>query len=193
MNLKEKIVETMEAMEATIRLRTKIGDCEFDAEGPTDEVRAQFEIWKGLVESTGAKPPTPVGDGNPGAPTPAAVAPGVLGEAQLAQVFQRDDRRDVVTLRALLEGENRDAETLQLALYGFRVLRGEDEVPVTRLKPALEVSGAAPGRVNRTAAPLLRAKSVTKSGTAKGQRYRLTNKGVREAEELVRQLVQQLS
>lgn len=37
------------------KLRVKIGDHEFEAEGPADVVKEQFELWKSLV--TSAPPP----------------------------------------------------------------------------------------------------------------------------------------
>ncbi|QOJ36616.1 MAG: hypothetical protein HRU82_17415 [Nitrospira sp.] len=177
------------------KLRVKIGDHEFEAEGPADVVKEQFELWKSLV--TSAPPPqTPRID----TPPPIQLEPrspgGQAGQAftpeQLLHIISIDDKRDLVTLRILPKGEDRHREAILIVLYGYLKSRNIDEVVVTKLKSSLEASGSAPDRVDRAADPLLKDQLVVKGGSGKGGKYRLTMKGQGRAEELIRALLEQL-
>lgn len=66
------------------------------------------------------------------------------------------------------------------------------EVPVTKLKESLEVSGLRIARIDRAANPYLKAGYLLKAGRGKGGIYRLTNTGFSKAEELARKLFEQL-
>ena len=186
-------------MEPAFRLRTKIGDFEFDAEGPPAQVQEQFAAWRQLVEATLAAKrepsanPESTANQKPDGGTWNGAPSDALTQEQLRHVFMVDDKRELVTLRALPRGDDRHSQGIALVLYGYRSLRQEDEVLVTRLKASLEASGSVPDRIDRAAAPLLTRQSVVKSGAGKGGRYRLTNSGVKEAEASVRALVEQLS
>lgn len=178
------------------KLRVKIGPHEFEAEGPKDAVIEQFEAWKNLIASlpaavipeTHLKPqPAPSGEESPKLP-----ANGPSRE-QLSHVFELDEKRSSVTLRVQPTGDRRYADAILLVLYGYRRLRDEDEVPVTQLKGALASSGLTPGRIDRAAEPYRRDGLLIKSGLAKGGKYRLTNRGISRAEEMVTTLLGQLT
>lgn len=178
------------------KLRVRIGPHEFEAEGPRDSVVAQFEAWKELVASL---PSTLRHEaqrtGQPssqGAEAPLLPSDGPSGE-DLRHVFDLDEKRNLVTLRVQPAGERRYCDAILLVLYGYRRLRDKDEVQVTRLKAALESSGLTPGRIDRAAEPYRREGLLIKSGLAKGGKYRLTNKGSRQAEEMIRGHLSQLT
>ncbi len=194
----------------TFKLRVKIGQHEFEAEGPEESVKAQFQAWKDLLESAPTAVRAPAASAAdpstrsavhttdahlvpPQTEGPSRSAGNGLSDEDLGHVFQEDKEKQLVTLRVLPTGEDRHSDGLLLLLYGFRQIRQQHEVKVTSLKAALQSSGSAPDRIDRAAVPYIRAGYLMKSGSGKGGKYRLTNKGVAKAEGLAEDLVQQLT
>jgi hypothetical protein len=189
----------------TMKIRVKVRDNEFDAEGPTEAVQAQFEAWKALVAT---QPPTGIipsqfvapdggrsraGEEDGGEAGDRAEVPlARFDRDHLMRVFHADDRRSLVSLRVPVNTERRHADAAVLILFGFRELRGEDEVTTQRLMNALGISGFTADRLDRPLAPYVRDGLILQAGTRKGTRYRLTNTGVTKAEELLAPLMAQL-
>jgi hypothetical protein len=178
----------------TYKLRIKIGNHEFEAEGPVEVVKEQFESWKGLLGLSPAK----------GTDSPAAALSGNSvtriteihtpeGITTPLDVFDHDDKRKLVTLRVHPTSEDRDADAALLVLYGYKEIEAKDEVPVTKLKDALEVSGLRPDRVDRTLAPHMREGLILKAGRGKGGKYRLTNTGYARAQQMVYELFEKMA
>jgi len=173
------------------KLRLKVGPHEFDAEGPPETVSAQFEAWKQLITAFPAgRELTP--------PKPSKLS-NMVEEVQTKDgrratwdIFDVEDERKLVTLSVHPTGEKRDADAVLLWLFGFRQAFQLNEVPVTRLIQALEISGLRPARIDRALGPHLREGLVLKGGHGKGGKYRLTNTGLARAEELARVLFEQL-
>lgn len=171
----------------TFRLRVKIGPHEFEAEGPKESVTAQYESWKALIAST----PATTSQVN----KVVAAAIGVRtreGFSAPWDIFDVEDKRKLVTLRVHPTGETRDADAVLLILYGYRQTFQQEDVPVTKIKESLRVSGLRPERVDRTAAPHVRAGLLLKAGRGKGGKYRLTNTGFAQADEMARSLFERL-
>lgn len=159
----------------TYKLHIKVGPHEFQGEGTEESVKSAFEDWKALIASH-AKPDA--------APSTQNSAGSVrdqrsLDNGQQEKLFLHDGKKRITTLRVLPRGENRDA--LLLVLLGFKQVQGQDEVPVTQLKPALKQSGCNVDRVDAVAAKHLRDGLINKGGMGKGGRYSLTNSGVERA------------
>ena len=176
------------------KLRVKIGTHEFEAEGPVKTVQEQFKSWKALIESLPSS--------NEGAPerVPGHIPSSHVSEIRTPEgpatsldVFDHDDKRKLVTLRVHPTGENRDADAALLILYGYKEIEARDEVPVTKLKDALEVSGLRPDRVDRTLTPHIRGGLILKAGRAKGGKYRLTNTGHSKARQMVNELFEKMA
>lgn len=170
----------------TLRLSLKVGNHSFDGEGPPEAVTEMFNAWKALVEASRATAGESSGNGDT---TPESVSPGRRSatsptDRQLAEVFELDEKRGLVTLKMPPSGEDRHAKALVLILYGARRLLSTDEVLVTKLKAALAASGSAPNRIDRAAQPIL-GELVIKRGVGKGGKYRLTTRGISEAEKAV--------
>lgn len=177
----------------TYKLRVKIGSHEFEAEGPPKDVKTQFEEWKKLITSS---PRTSLAPDAGTAKLPATH----VTEAQTREglrapwdVFNIDSKRKLVTLLVHPTGESRDADAALLVLYGYKQAFEQDEVPVTKLKESLEVSGLRPDRIDRTLSVHIKAGFIMKTGRAKGGKYRLTNTGFSHADAMARKLFEQLA
>ncbi len=166
----------------TQRLKIKIGDNEFEAEGPAEAVQAQFETWKTLLESTPVVTPPPKPDDE------VVDNGGFSGE--LPSIFSVNERNKTVTLAVLppAGSGNRDADAMLLLLYAYKVKFGQEDLIVGRLKESMAVSGRRIERIDRTIQPHLKSGYVLKGGQGKGGKYRLTNTGIAKAKELMQSL-----
>lgn len=173
----------------TYKLRVKIGPHEFEAEGPPDAVRTQFEEFKNLVGS--APPPSSKSGQKPDTQSvPNYTDVDVSGG--LDQLFAVDNKRALVSLKFPPHGKESTADAAVLILYGFKMLLGKDDAPVSKLITALEQSGCSVKRLDRDAAKYLRESLIIKGGRGRGGRYRLANQGIRRAQELVEEFFQTL-
>lgn len=159
-----------------VKLRMKIGVHELEAEGPRDLVMAQLEIWKRLA----------------GLPDGAA-ADRVHGEtdAALRSLFDVQTERKLVTLRAALTGQKRNADAALLLLYGYRTfLDGGDGtgVPAVRLRAAVAASSYRVQRLDRALTQYIAAGLLQKAGRYQHTTYALTASGAQRAAALVRRL-----
>jgi hypothetical protein len=185
-------------MEDRSKLRVRIGVHEFEAEGPAEQVAAQYNTWKELIEKS---PQSPSREDSTSAPAiPAKVITEVRtreGFAAPWDIFGVDKNGDLMSLRVHPPaGETRDSDAILLVLYGYRKAgnqgEGLGEVPVTKLKESLDISGLKIARIDRAAAPYVKAGYILKSGRAKGGVYRLTVTGFSRAEEMAHRLFAQL-
>jgi hypothetical protein len=150
-----------------VKVRMKIGVHELEAEGPRELVMAQLNIWTRLA----------------GLPA-ATAADGVAGDGDpaLRSLFAVDAERQLVTLRASLNGQRRNADAALLLLYGYKNClggKGGTEVPDNHLSAALVPSGHG----LKVAAGWAR-----KAGRHKHETYALTTPGVQRAAALARRL-----
>jgi hypothetical protein len=184
-------------MEAISKLRVKVGINEFEAEGLPEQVTAQYEAWKELIEKTpqsaAATPSVPVIPSS--AVTEVKTREGFFSTPW--DIFGGDHDGDLMSLRVHPPaGETRDADAILLVLYGYRKAgnqgEGVVEVPVTKLKESLDVSGLKISRIDRAAAPYVKTGYILKAGRAKGGVYRLTVTGYARAEELAQRLFARL-
>jgi hypothetical protein len=182
---------------ATAKIRAKIGVHEFEAEGSEALVSAQYNAWKEMVEKSQQIAPH---SESTHASVPASLVTEVRlrdGYAAPWDIFGREKDEDLMPLRVHPPaGETRDADAILLIMYGYRKAgnqgEGLSEVAVTRLKESLDVSGLKVARIDRTAAPYVKAGYLLKSGRGKGGIYRLTVTGYKKAEEMAQKLFSQL-
>jgi len=178
------------------KLRVKIGPHEFEAEGPSEVVQAQFEAWRELIVAStsaqGASSDLGSGGTDPD-PEPDEEQPEENGgeralDPLVLQAFERDRQGRMVTLRYLPQSQRRDADAAVALLYGFQLLLNNDRVLVGTLKDALQRSGIQPGRIDKTLDVYVRRGLVLKGGRGPGGRYSLSNQGRNKAEEVIRTL-----
>jgi hypothetical protein len=182
----------------TYRMRVKIGTAEFEAEGPEEAVRADYQAFlTSLVERVPERAPEAQAITqsiiDPATPLETTEPSSTSGQSpdDIKALFDYNPKRKIVSLRFPPQGADRLPKTLLLTLYGYKRLAGEDEVPVTLLKAALVLAGLSVDRVDRIAEPLRREGLILKGGKAKGGKYRLTNPGISKAESDARELLEQ--
>lgn len=174
----------------TYKLNVKIGSHEFNSEGPEDAVKEAFAIWKeliGAVPITTNKPSLPNSNGNGIPPTPADISS--VDSQRLNSLFFYDTNNDLISVKFLPRGTDRDRDILLLILFGYKAIKGQNEVKGTKVVPAMKQSGARVSRIDRLAAKYIERGLINKGGIGKAGIYSLTNTGVTKAIELVNELV----
>ena len=166
----------MDKLQGTFKLRVKIGEREFEAEGQPDVVAARFEEFRAIAEGTIASIARPTH----------AVQPPSHPSAR--GIFRLNPNSHTISLRIPPQGEDRQPNAALLILWGYHVLRGEEEVAVTRITDALRQSGVPVARLDRVLGRYSKQQMVLKAGQGKGGRYRLTNQGLARAEALAQEL-----
>ena len=177
------------------RLRVKASDYELEAEGSRDFVREQYEAFRRLIGDVSGKPVVPESrktvERQPSSQAPAPPLSRdktVVSATSQAKAFQKllvwDDRTQRVKIMVLPEGPTKVADTVLLLLLGYRELRELSQVSALDLNQGLRSGGFDDFRLDREMAPYVKARLVLRSGVGKGSRYRLTTRGVKQANEL---------
>jgi hypothetical protein len=169
-------------MSDTKRIKLKIGDAEFEADVPPDQVQPMYDQCLAAIgnrpgiSTKAAAPETPNGVVPP-IPQPQ----GAMDEVILTKLYEvRSD--GVITLRALPRGEQKEADTFLLLLYGYRRIKNEEPVLGTQLLQSAKYSGMA--EMRPADAFWATEQFVIRGGVKKGSTYQLNNPGVTKAEEI---------
>jgi hypothetical protein len=176
---------------ADYRLKIKIGEHEFEAEGPTDVVQSQLEIFKELV----SRAPVTV----PEKPKPEQVAATDDSGKQTGGVQQNGTGASPLDLEKIMRADGRvisltvRAETatdaVLLLMLGQRQFRSNDSVTGAELAEGLRESGYASIRGDHVTDRLANQGAVITIGAHRGRRYRMTNAGVARAQDIARALI----
>jgi hypothetical protein len=165
---------------AEYRLKIKIGDHEFDAEGPKEMVQAQFEAFKELISLAPAKDEKPRSENE----KPSGNGSGV-GQLNLDKIMRVDGRIVSLTVRA---ADVREA--VLLIMLGQRQFRNVEQMTGAELLDGLRESGHTRlDRIDRPIQPLVEAGDVIAVGVHRSRTYRLTNTGVQRAREVAAGLI----
>lgn len=177
------------------RIKIKIGDAEFEAEGPTETVQAQFDLFMKAIAGRVTSAPTAI----PLGPTPstassvveiASTTTNTSGEPTpdvLSRVF-RDT--DALSLAALPHsGENPNADAMLALLYGYLRLRNENAVTGTSLMKSAKISGISIDRVDRLM-DVHQPDYVLVAGVKKARRYQLNNRGIARAATIINAIIE---
>ena len=174
------------------RLKMKIGEAEFEADVPENEVQPMYYQFLSMLErrsqaavplsGAGAKP-----DQGPAVEVTVQAGSSVqsLGEtfddAFLARIF--DLREDgAVTLKVLPTGPDTNADAMLLLLYGYQRLKNEEYVLATQLFRAAAQSGIT---LRRSVNEYMRnSRFVIRGGQRKGSHYTLSSHGLAMAKEI---------
>lgn len=170
------------------KLRIKIGEHEFDGEGPAEEVKASFEAWKELIASIPSQPaprtPQETHNHNRVENDPEQISPETLN-----RIFLSDPSKDMVSVKIFPRGNERERDTLLLILYGYKKMRAQNEVMATKLTRAMRQSGCKVSRVDRLSTRYINQGLVNKGGMGKSGRYSLTNTGMAKAVEIIDEIL----
>jgi hypothetical protein len=165
------------------RIRVKIGDSEFDAEGPPEIVQSQFEAFKQLLTSMPPRNDTTVSQQVQQVPINQQVEQ-ESEQPSFEKMFRVDGR--VISLTALPANV---VDAVLLTLFGQRTFRNNDSITGAEIKDGLIQSGYRLDRVDRFVDKLTADGLVIKIGIGKASRYRLTNQGMARAMTLAREVL----
>jgi hypothetical protein len=160
------------------KLKVKIGEHEFEAEGPTEVVQAQFAAFRDLVANL------PSRRAPDSSPAPAVNNSNQRTELMLDKIMKSNDRIVSLTVR----GASLDEEIL-LLLLGQKNLRANESVTGAEILDGLRKTGQTVDRVTYQLNKLTTAGDVITVGVHRARRYRLTNQGFAKAQELAITLV----
>lgn len=170
------------------KLKIKIGDHEFEAEGTPEDVREQFAMFKEMVSDSSKSAPAP--SEAPPAADPITFKPiippagAAAVDAGLAQIMNVEGR--IVSLTAAPDTHD---DSVLLIIYGQKVLRANDAATGSEILDGLEASGPAPNRIDRIIEKAIDAGDVMAHGSGRAKRYRLTNAGVAKARNIAAALL----
>jgi hypothetical protein len=163
------------------RLKIKIGEHEFDADGPADVVKSQFEVFRDLVATIQNRPIKPAEIFNPNVAVTVA-DPAAETQLNIDRIFRTEGR--VVSLTALPPSES---DAVLLLMYGQRHYRSNESPTGSEIIDGMEQSGYRTPRIDRFVSDLSDEGALIITGAHRGKRYRLTNQGHARAEGIARQ------
>ena len=168
------------------KLKIRIGEHEFEAEGPTTVVQSQFQIFKEMVERAPTTPPIrqqPVREGM--SETPLALKDAAATDSALSRIMKVENR--VVSLTARPKTVD---DAALLMLYGQKTLRDNDAVTGSEMIEGLAATGGMNfGRVDRLMEKAATNGDAIVIGERRAKKYRLTNTGLVKARGLAAELI----
>ncbi|HXX21115.1 MAG TPA: hypothetical protein VEJ46_17065 [Candidatus Acidoferrum sp.] len=164
----------------TQKLKIKIGEHEFEAEGPVEVVQAQFAAFKELIASA----TTVSRKAQEQKSEPAQPAANGSSQVLLERIVRVDGRIISLTART-----GSIADAIILILYAQKILRNNETVTSTEVVDGLKTSGHMVTRVDSTMRKLEAEGLVIKIGQRRATQYRLTNQGVTRAQEIARGVI----
>lgn len=162
------------------KIRMKIGDHEFEAEGTPESVQAQFQAFRELIGSIGL----PVSQKEVPVALDVAANNGSPVHVHLEKIMRVQGR--IVSLTAI---PPRSEDSALLILQGNKDLRNNESVTGAEIGDGLAQSGRPVGRTDRLMEKLIAEGFVLKSGFRRGTRYRLSNSGHQKALAVARELI----
>lgn len=168
---------------AEYRLKVRVGEHEFDAEGPAETVKAQFEAFKELIATL---PKDRIETTIPNANAAAVQSPATV-TMNVDRIFRAEER--VISLTVPPDSET---DAALLILYGQRHYRNNENPTGSEIIDGMEQSGYRTPRIDRILLALSTEGAVIITGAHRGKRYRLTNQGFTRAEGIVREALAKL-
>jgi hypothetical protein len=165
----------------TARLKVKVGEHEFESEGPAEVVQRQYEAWQKLIATAPRqKDVTPATT-----TTQAKIEEGTVLAGELEKILRAEGR--VISMTALPPTPE---ESALLLMLGQKTLRANESVTGSELMDGLSISGVRVLRVDRVMDKLATDGFVIRTGANRATRYRLTNQGLAKSQEIAKTLLQ---
>lgn len=170
----------------TARIKVKIGDNEFEAEGPVESVKEQFEAFKEMVTSTPihSLPQPPLKTAQT---VENSAKNGELPHIPIEKILHSAGR--VVSLTAIPAST---VDAALLVMLGHKDMRNHLSVTGQEIGDGLAQSGRPVPRVDRIMDKAIEEALVLKTGVKRGTRYRLTNQGFAKALNIANELISTL-
>lgn len=165
------------------KIRIKIGEHEFEAEGPPDSVQAQFETFRQLISAAAIKP-TEKPIQNEVEVVQNKMVNGNIAHVPLERIMRVSGR--IVSLTAI-PASTEDAALL--IMLGHKDLKNAESVTGQELGDGLAQSGRPVPRTDRIMEKAIHSAYVLKSGLKRSSRYRLSNVGHQKALAVARDLI----
>ena len=171
-------------MEAT-RIKIRVGPHEFEAEGPTEVVQSQLDMFRALLASMPSVSNVPtVAANSQDEKVPSASVSADTSHVAIEKIMNADGR--VVSLTALPASVE---DSVLLLMLGQKDLRNNISVTGQEIGDGLDQSGKPTPRVDRVMEKHMRDALVLKTGLGRATRYRLTNQGLSRALIIARELL----
>ena len=167
----------------TAKIRMKIGDYEFEAEGSAESVQAQLETFKSLLSSRDVMPKRQEQEDTTSNP----INIGDIAHVPLERIMRVQGRVVSLTVIPSLE-----SDAALLILLGNKEMRNNESVTGAEIGDGMAQSGRPVGRVDRVMDKLISEAFVLKSGFRRAVRYRLSNSGHQKALASARELIASL-
>lgn len=161
------------------KLKIKIGEHEFEAEGPVDVVQAQFAAFKELISTVPLQTKANTTE-NAGQKAPINQLP----HLPLERILKAEGR--VVSLTAKCDTID---EAVLLILLGQKEMRSNQEVTGAEIMDGLTQSGYRLSRVDHLLNKLETDGSTITMGVHRGRRYRLSNTGLTKALDVAKDVI----
>jgi hypothetical protein len=162
----------------TTRLKIKIGNHEFEAEGPAELVKEQFDTFKQLISNVPQATQVPQKAANDGS---------TESKILFDKICRVEGRLVSLTIKPKTE-----AEAALVIMLAQRAYRDNQTVTASEISDGLEESGYRFGRLDKVMKPLADEGNVAQIGAKKGTRYRLTNQGVNKARTIAMEAIAQV-
>lgn len=165
------------------KIRIKIGDHEFEAEGPSDSVQSQFEAFRQLISMVPSNPAEKTSHDDKENPQNQHINT-LSSHVPLERILRATGR--IVSLTAIPQSIE---DAALLIMLGHKDLRNSDSVTGQEIGDGLAQSGRPVPRTDRIMEKPIAAAFVLKSGYKRSTRYRLSNVGHQKAVSLARDLI----
>jgi len=165
------------------KIRIKIGEHEFEAEGPPESVQAQFEAFRDLISLVAARPPQQISGGEQETNV-SNVVNGHPNHVPLEKILRASGR--IVSLTAIPTSTE---DAALLIMLGHKDLRNSESVTGQEIGDGLAQSGRPILRTDRIMEKPIASAYVLKSGFKRSTRYRLSNVGHQKALAVARELI----
>ncbi len=179
-------------MENTTRLKIKIGPHEFEAEGSSQAVNEQFQMFKEMVAAAPASIPTYPRTQSE-APTLSPVSPAANGnepenaDNSLHKIVEHDNDERVVSLTVKPQSVE---EAILVMLLAQKWLLANETVTGSAIIDGLKSTGGMEfTRVDRLLEKMGREGNIIVIGERRSKRYRLTNAGITKARTIANDLI----